>query len=570
MNAVKTIYRTQEEWKERAHLSEYQPNQEITGEFDEKLAVQCVNGTFVGKLEEEVKVWRGIPYATQPVGQKRFEKATAPEPSDKVFEAYHFGKTCLQPRDDSEMASLYQQGEDCLNLNIWNKEGELGDKKKPVFVYIHGGGWMYGGGADPLYDGHNLAYYNPEILVITITYRTGVMGQVNLENLEGGEDYYFALNNGVLDQVQALKWIKENIAGFGGDPENITVCGESAGGGSVSALCVMKEAKGLFQKAIPMSGSVDQANRLENTEALAQALKDDLGCKTMVDIKSLPFETIAQWWRTHGIVLLHHCVQDGRIIEQEPFECWRRGMTKDLIILQGHTANEFAYYLPVFQWDEPMFDAICELKTAWVLDNHDERFQVIAQEYIKALDDLGYTDDKEKDRQFINDCFLAFGNTYQAILHAQNGGQGYSYTFEKSYDGSYERLGAAHAIDCFYLFGNFNGQNALGTDDEVDLSRKFQRMIANFCTSGNPSIEGLEWPLYDGKTRQKMMIGDNLRVEQNPEKDRIDAALDLIEISPEFRYTGSLSMTITTIMKERPEIFEEFMKKAQEAQEKLS
>ena len=153
---------------------------------------------------------------------------------------------------------------------------------------------------------------------------------------------------------------------------------------------------------------------------------------------------------------------------------------------------------------------------------------------------------------------LSVGNTYQAIEHAKNGGVGYSYTFEKKYDYP-EYLGAAHAIDCYYMFGTFDGVDVKGTKEEVDLALEFQKMIANFAKTGNPSTEKYAWPVYNNETRQKMMIGDNMRVEANPEKERVDAALKMMRSGNRFRYVNAFAEQMPVVAEKYPEIYQNYI-----------
>lgn len=561
------IYRTAEEWSKRFALEPYAPNMEITGEYDQALAAKCINGTFVGYMQDEVKVWKGIPYSKQPVGENRFMKATDPEPSDKVFEAKHFGPTCMQSLDEQEMASQYKQAEDCLNLNIWSNSTSI-QEKKPVLVFVHGGGWVSGGTSDPLYDGYNFAHNNPDVILVTITYRMGMMGMINLSSFEGGENYEHSRSNGITDQVQALKWIKQNISAFGGDSENITYAGESAGGGSVSLMCILPEAKGLIQKAIPMSGGVNQANPIELTSGLTEAVKAEFKCKSVKELQNIPFERMMKWWGSESLGLAHHVVKDGKAIPTDPIECWKRGDTKDLIILQGHTSNEFAYYISVFLFVKDFYDAMCESFMEKAAIGANDEYKAAFNDYVKALNDLGYTG-KEIARQFANDFTLAAINTYQAVLHAQNNGKGYCYTFNKNYDGEYKELGAAHAVDCYYMFGNFNGNGATGNKEEVDLSIKFQKMIANFCKTGNPSIEGLEWPDYQNETRYKMIIDDNCHVEKNPEGARVEALMRMMASNENFRYGGKMCDSAVMAKKKNPEAYKEYVEKLTEMQNSI-
>lgn len=555
-SAIESIYRTKEEWQARYNVAEYGENKEISEAEAEaiknnfpELVAKCNTGTFFGLKDEDVLSWKGIPYAKAPTGKLRFMRSELPDNSDKYFEAYYFGKTAIQSEDLGEKASLYKQGEDCLNLNIWtnakeeNRKPEYKGKKKPVFVYIHGGGWGWGGTPDPLYDGWNFAHYNPDILLVTITYRVGMFGQINLDKVDNS--YTTSMTNSVLDQVTALKWIYENIDAFGGDPENINIAGESAGGGSVSLLCTLPEARKYIKKAMPMSGGANQATLVENTYTLENKFIEDFNIKTREDIEKLTEEELMEWWHQNEESNLHHCVQDGVNIQKNPISAWENGDTKDLLVLQGHTANEFMYYFPQFMWNQEVFDKFCETGVSNLLSDGKETTKALWNEYKNALISYGYKEN-EVAHEYMNDKTLAFINTYQASVHARNGGKGYSYTFEKSYDGPvWSKIKAGHAIDCYYLFGNFDGNCAEGNNEEVELSRKYQEMLVNFCLTGDPSIDGYKWPEYNETTRYKMMFGDNLRVEENPEKERVEVEMKMAEYTDFFKPT-----TIAKIMEQ--------------------
>lgn len=550
----KQTTKTREEWQAGYVLPEYAPNNEIIGEYDASFAAKCVNGTFVGQREDGVKVWRGIPYAKQPVGNLRFRAPQAPDASNGVYEAYHFMKSGMQPISPDEKASVYQQGEECLGLNIWSSTNGK-DAAKPVFVFIHGGGWYTGGTVDPLYNGHNFAKNSPDILVVTIDYRLGMMGQIVISSFPDGRDYTGSEALCMLDMIQSLKWIKENIAAFGGDPDNITVCGESAGGGAVSMLCVMPEAKGLFEKAILMSGSVSQFNDISRTVNQVPALRKAFGAKTVADLQKIPFDELKKWWGLNAQNIYHHPVRGGGIIEADPLDAWTRGVSSDINILQGHTAEEFRYYHVVFGGLDEMFDAACEGAAKYILENSNSEYAKDYQDYLKALEKFGYSG-KEAYWKFMDDQAFNAGMIYQAQMHAKNGGKGFFYTFEKGYDGDYAYLGAAHAIDCFYLFGTFNGTATFGTPEEVQLSKKFQQMIANFCKTGNPSVGGLKWQEYGTDSRYRMMIGENMRVEENPEGERVDAVMRMMDHSELFRFIGNEATVIEGAKAINPEAVE--------------
>ena len=286
---------TQNTAREFKDLLIYEPyeylNSEITGDYDEAHAVKCINGTFVGTEDNGVASWLGIPYAKPPVGERRFKAPEYVDASDGVFEAKYFGKNAIAlPQDDiKHVQELFS--EDCLYLNIWLNEDDK-TEKKPVMVWIHGGAYSTGSGSMSEYSGANLVQEQSDIIMVNINYRLNMYGFMDFSSVPGGEDFGTAPCNGLLDQAMALRWVHENIAAFGGDPDNVTVFGQSAGGGSVSILSVMKEANQYFQKAIAQSGSTALAFPVdcESAQAKTKTLLEYTGCTTMDEIMALSEE----------------------------------------------------------------------------------------------------------------------------------------------------------------------------------------------------------------------------------------------------------------------------------------
>ena len=257
----------------------YGENKRITdGNYDKALAVKCVNGIFVGRRTENIIAYKGIPFTGKPpVGALRWKAPTDYIPDDGIYEAYYNGKSPIQDEDISEGGSLYYQSEDCLYLNIW-KADEASARKKPVMVWIHGGGYAMGGTADPLYDCHDFVRENPEVIVASIEYRVGIFGYIHLSHLPDGGDYPDAQNLGPMDQMMALKWIHENIAGFGGDPDNVTIFGESAGGGSVTTLPLVEGSHKYIRRVIAQSGAPSITVSTEDAIGCTNEVMELLGC----------------------------------------------------------------------------------------------------------------------------------------------------------------------------------------------------------------------------------------------------------------------------------------------------
>jgi len=542
---IATEYHDQQYWKDRFKLEEYHPNEEITDDnYDKNVAVKCKNGTFVGLIDDDVKTWKGIPFAKQPVEDLRFMAPQDAEESDKVFEAKYFGHSCIQLMDKDEKASQYEQGEDCLYLNVWSSTKNT-NNKKPVLIYIHGGGWAFGGGADPMYDGHLFAHYNPEVVIVTIQYRSGILGQINF-NVNGddgnllfedgaSDDYKGSTSNGLRDMIKALKWVNENIRGFGGDPENVTISGESAGAGACSALVTIDEAKKYFQKAIIMSGGVNQSYSIEQTYNLAKSIKDYFNNKgkninSVKDLQKIPSDEMKEFVTGIGMADYTYYVRDGIVMNSDIYGEFESGKTTDITILTGSTTNEFKYYDGVLRpFDEASgytygtwYNMICEAMTNHIYNNAvkngNEEFIKAYNEYVEALKESGYTVETttsegkiektdEFYNEFMNDYYLAGINFYQAYLHTQNGGKAYAYSFDVPYNNNKAYELASHAVDCYYLFGNMDGKYVTGNNAQVDASREYQKMITAFCLNGNPSTDRYQCKPYEVGKSNTVVIG---------------------------------------------------------------
>ena len=223
--------------------------------------VELTSGLVTGlELDSGVQVFRGIPFAAPPVGDLRWKMPRPPIPWKGVFVADSFGPVCMQQRTNALMS------EDCLYLNIWTK-AESEDEKRPVMVWIHGGGWSSGAGANVdssstgitgTYDGE--AFAENGVVLVSVNYRLGAFGFMAHPDLSAESDRGISGNYGILDHIAALEWVRDNISGFGGDPENVTIFGESAGGASIYALMATPLASGLFHKAIAQSVWVTTGN----------------------------------------------------------------------------------------------------------------------------------------------------------------------------------------------------------------------------------------------------------------------------------------------------------------------
>ena len=308
-------------------------NKRITDDsYDKSLAVRCKNGTFVGKKTENIIRYRGIPYVgKQPVGELRWKAPVDVIPDDGVYEAYYNACSAFG-NPGFETGSMYDLSEDCLYLNIW-KSDDASAGKKPVMVWIHGGAFESGGTVDPMFDCHNLVQENPDVIVVTIAYRLGPLGFLHLSHLPDGGDYTDSQNLGLLDQIMALKWVHENIEGFGGDPGNVTIWGESAGAGSCTMLPLIEGSHAYFRRVIAQSGSVNQTRSPEEGIECTNIFMEKLGCKTVADLLKVDGEKLEE--ASSVLFTLQFPERDGKILPVDPFGAYANGAAKDIEFLVG-------------------------------------------------------------------------------------------------------------------------------------------------------------------------------------------------------------------------------------------
>lgn len=567
--AIPTIHRTPQEWKDRWTVPQYQENKEIIDDkYDHSLAVKCSNGTFVGQTLEnnKIKTWRGIPFGKI---NARFERAIEPDKSDKVYEALYFGKSGMQrPDQESEPASFYKMGDlDTLTLAL--ATGNNNDKNKPVFVYVHGGAYSCGGTTDPAYDLRNLAYYYPDVIFIDVTYRLGIQGHINLgikddlgnyvfSDYESNQGKYNTANNlSILDIIQSLRWIKENIAGFGGDINNITLGGESAGAAFASSILMMAsdpenpyihKDEYLFQKIYSMSGGINQYSLLKDSDVFTNSLieyyTNKYGRKPskITDLQQMPFDDLKNYWVSGGDSKAVFNVLDGIVLPTNPFEVYNRCVSDDYIVMQGATTNEYDYFREVFtdsyeklgitheDCGEAVYTYITEPTKPFPNLVVTDQFKADLKAYIEELQKEGFHERKEYLNELLNDHYLQTVNYYMAQKQAEKGGKTYCYAFDQPYDGSYAKCKAGHAIDCYYFFGSFNGGKALGTKEEVDFSRKYQDMAVNFIRYGDPSTKDFKWYPYNKDTGYITLLNkDNIECVEGYHKTRIDLAIKMTD-----------------------------------------
>lgn len=515
-NMANDVGNEMEQYKETVR-SWYGENKTIVdGNYDKSLAVKCINGTFVGKKVDNTIVFKGIPYVgQQPMGSLRWKAPVDATPNDGVYEAYYNAKAAPQP--EVELSSIYYQGEDCLYLNIW-KPATTAAEKKPVIVWVHGGAYSYGGTVDPLYDFHNFVEENPEVIVVSIAYRLGVLGFLHLSHLPDGKDYPDTQNLGLLDQLKALKWVHENIAAFGGNPDNVTLMGESAGGGSVTNLSLIKGSHQYFKKVIALSGNPGLSTSTEAAIACTNELMDALGCKTVADLKKIDAQKLVGV-ASELLPLRMAPERDGNLLPRNPWEAVANGAVKDITFLHGVNKDEMNFFLVGMGGPEPF--------NAWAADRKAKKLALMTDEE-KALTESFCKDVKGESYEPYCKWFsqLMFNAPCIRLSESQTKAGGKSFTYYFTVESALPMLKSAHGMALAPLFKHPELDGDTGRAFDETFSKTMRKMFVQFAKTGNPSInadispdgKAKEWQLYDVSDK-KVMVFDEFNIHQAKESD---------------------------------------------------
>lgn len=504
---------------------------------EESVTAKCYNGNFKGALEDNgVMAFKGIPYAKAPTGDLRWKAPEAVEKSNEEFDALEFGKSAIQTQWHSEAASYHTVSEDCLTLNVWTKD--LKGTDKPVMLYIHGGGYAWGGTADPLYNGKHIVEEHEDMIVVTCNYRLGAMGFVDFSDVPGGEAFPDSGHLGVLDLIQGLKWVKQNIKSFGGDPENITLFGESAGSGLISTLLVVDEAQGLFQKAIAQSGSLNLLSTKEEYDESGQTalLLKRAGAKSMEDLMDIPEDKLIELYREYDKD--GNCVgdinnkplRDGTFIPEDPYKALANGVSKDVKVMIGTNSDEFRYWInemgdvEMSEMDEAEIqENLKNFEDRFLANKYDAAMTVATKDEKKMLKQFLETVDEDEDiwkrAEMANEMCFRLPSIDTAYNHAKGGGDTYMYYFCKKSD-NFDFIGSCHASEVAYVFHNLKETIFSGTVDE-GLADKMCGAWTNFARNGDPSLDDAQWTLY-GEERDTMVIGDDcsMKMKRDPLKEQ--------------------------------------------------
>lgn len=486
--------------------------------------VRVTGGVVQGVNENGITVFKGIPFAAPPVGKLRWQPPQPVVPWQGVLQADHFAAACPQlvsgnfASIDNNMGT---QSEDCLYLNIWTPALDKGAKAKlPVMVWIHGGGFAFGASSQSNWTGEKLAAKN--VVLVSIAYRLGVFGFLAHPELSAENVHKVSGNYGLMDQQAALAWIQKNIAAFGGDPANVTIFGESAGGISVSMLCASPLSKGLFKRAISESGGAFgpvEDKRLLGMQSLKAAeqnglaLAKRLGATNVAALRQVPVKKILQ---DQGSTMgANWPVCDGYVLLDDATKLYRQGRYNDVDILIGTNSNEGAMFLqnPVHKEDYLQYANL---------------FGTLKSQALTIYPGNTDTEALTSMRNIFMDTVFAWPTYTWARLQSMTGhSKVYVYYFDQTEPAHQTALkfdGAAHSDEINYVFGhvdkNFNFQY---TDKDRALSTAVMDYWTNFARTGNPNGNGLpNWPRYEyGKDTVMYLNSGNLKAGSQPNLARM-------------------------------------------------
>jgi para-nitrobenzyl esterase len=466
-------------------------------------------GRLRGSRYDGVCIFRGIPYAQPPVGTRRFAPPAPVQPWKGVREATQFAPMSHQSGEGNF-------SEDCLYLNIWSPEVSSA-AALPVYVFIHGGGYVLGSGSQPLYEGKHLAQQG--IVVVTLNYRLGTLGF--LPSAAAYEEHGTTGNWGLLDIVAALKWVQENIRAFGGDPSCVTVGGESAGSYAVSTLIVSPLAKGLFDQAIMQSGSLPNATAVapENVLSLEQAQKkasrffDKLGLKDdakgLAALREVPvYELLAisaQSTLQPPQVAGFWPVPDGHVYHKDPKETVAKGEINPVRLLAGFNTDEGSLFVPPDATEQhyiSLIDTAFGDSAADILQRFPVNMEYSAAARMNQLITLGLL---RSGLYLYADCLARHREVY--VYH-------FDYIDP---DIAVTGLGVVHGSELKFIFNNLIDYDTW-SEDTLEIAHEMQAMWINFIKYGNPNPsdmppENQQWQKYDPASPQEMHIAEERKMQ---------------------------------------------------------
>lgn len=487
---------------------------------EKTVLVTIVNGTLRGSDKNGAMIFKGVPYADSTSGENRFRAPQPVQDWEGERSATELGPLC--PQEKSSMGKneaifewYYQDepmAENCLVLNIYTPDVKS-NAKRPVMFYVHGGGYINGGGGGSGLDGSNLARFG-DVVVVTINHRLNAFGYTAFTE-DGFED---AANAGHLDIIAALEWVKHNITAFGGDPDNVTLFGQSGGGSKILSLLAMPGAQGLFHKAISMSGAAGlDIDAVDDMAPYVRALKDELGVQEPAALQDLPWNEILDARKravaSSGLDGARPVI-DGRHIDTLPMSAEGLRRHADIPLLLGFTRTESTLF---FRSDMRNFSI-----TEDQMRTRMKKVFGIGDAHINAIME-GYRSDNPS--MTPSDILIAVASDVQfriplenaaiTMASAERHAPVWMYNFSWTIPQNGGVLGSPHAVDIPFAFGTLDEAGAMigAGDSALETSLNMMQAFVNFARHGDPNSERLpHWDPYTAENRAQMIIDASPRV----------------------------------------------------------
>jgi len=506
-----------------AWAADAKPGSAASGKTLSGATVETRSGKVRGIVQGRTQAFLGVPYAGSTAPPNRFLPPTKVTPWTGVREASSLGHRSPQllsafhgfvPPEVEVMDRDETMGEDCLVLNVWTPGP--GAAKRPVMVWLHGGGYTSGSGGFICYDGAELAGKH-NVVVVTVNHRLGVFGYLHLAGI-GGARYANASNVGNLDIVAALEWVRDNIAAFGGDPSNVTLFGQSGGGGKVSCLMAMPAAKGLFHRAIVQSGAALRGSSMEAANQTAQEFlkRLDLTTNDLDKLQTLSMEQLlATTENAKGRPLDLSPVVDGKSMPAHPFDPTAPAQSADIPLIIGTTETEVTFFPG--QILDPIDDAKLHESVKTLL-----RKATDAQvDQVIAAYRAGRPHDSNTDLYLImaSDATFRAGVLTEADRKAQQKAPVYQYYFTWRSPVREGKLRSFHCIEIPFVFDNVEAASSMTGKgaDRQPLADQMSAAWVAFARTGNPNHAGLpKWEPFDTQRRATMVFNKEARLVEDP------------------------------------------------------
>lgn len=484
--------------------------------YQSSVEVELDTGRVRGALADDLRIFKGIPFAEAPVGTRRFRPPVPAAPWSGVRESTAFGPACPQEPLPT-MSSLDRMDEDCLSVNVW---AHADDRVRPVMVWIYGGAYIIGGGDWPVYEGSDLAR-DGDVVVVTFNYRLGALGFLSSEALQASDPLGASGTHGILDQIEVLRWVRRNAPAFGGDPYNVTVFGESAGGISICALLVAPQARGLFRRAISQSGGgcntfseLDRPGmmgmpslRETSREIIAQVgcdqASDEVACLQQVPaqdlVATLPTTDLFTGPMSRRLRLMPGI--DGVVIPEMPItRLQREGADPEVSAVFGSNADEAALFLAL---DPIPLRFSFRAKVEELIDD---------EATVDAVMDLyGWPEfllPKDAFEAFLGDLIFNCGPLAVAPAFGE---RGRVYYFTRAPLTFSLLMGTLHAIDTIYTFNTFESFLVLPTAADREVSRIVQHAWSTLARTARPALT-VPWPAYSASEPSIARIDEEPRI----------------------------------------------------------